>query len=96
MARELAPVELRSGSILGAATRPNGSKLPRHRFCLTTITDCFHEIAPTSSQAPDLLAFLLPVSFFINAGLSSNCHIPDIECSHGLPILGPDPTIPIC
>ncbi|MGR3966838.1 hypothetical protein FW800_20535 [Pseudomonas sp. 910_23] len=30
MARELAPAGLRSSPILRAASRPNGSKLPRH------------------------------------------------------------------
>jgi MFS family permease len=32
----------------------------------------------------------------LNTGLSSNCHISAIECSHGLLILGPDLTHPIC
>ncbi|QDV96498.1 hypothetical protein FFH90_020250 [Pseudomonas sp. ATCC 43928] len=36
MARELAPVELRSSSFFGAASQPNGSKLPRHKSLLDT------------------------------------------------------------
>ncbi|KAB0516047.1 hypothetical protein F7R05_02075 [Pseudomonas koreensis] len=44
VARELAPAGLRSRPLFWAASRPSGSKLPRHKGCVKTAVVAAHSV----------------------------------------------------